>query len=403
AMADWLGGLDGFTYQQVIGPLVNRWRDLIGDLLAPLHLPGSPIAFARFMALAALPAASAAALLFRAQPARALIAGMAGHSMLPLERSPTMGIALILTLLGHAVGWPLARGGSQTIADAMAAMLHALGGEIVTGWEVASLEELPPARVLLFDTTPRQLLQIAHKRLPPAYQRTLSGFRHNPGVFKVDWALAGPVPWRDPIAHQTATLHLGGAAAELAAGERGIWKGKHADRPFVLFSQPTIFDDSRAPVSRHVAWGYCHVPAGSTVDMTARIEAQVDRFAPGFRDLILARHTFNTAEMQGYNPNYIGGDVNGGVQDLFQHFNRPTLSLSPYRTAGKGIYLCSSSTPPGGGVHGMCGYHAARAVLEDLDLPFPTNLGEIIPASFAMPPAPVTPAGQSPGLITAVP
>ncbi len=367
-----LGRIDGATYRRVIGPIVEHWRELIGELLAPFHIPVSNLyAFGRFSALGVLPAAHAGPLLFRTQEARALFAGMAGHAILPLERSPSSAIALMMCMLAHAVGWPLVRGGSQAIADAMAQMIREAGGEFVTGWEVASIDELPPARVVLFDTTPRQLLALAHQRLPSAYQRTLSHFRYNPGVFKVDWALREPVPWRDPVAAQTGTLHLAGRLDELAAGERAVWAGEHPERPYVLFSQPSLFDATRAPAGSHTAWGYCHVPHGSTVDMTARIEAQVERFAPGFGDLILERHTMNCAEMNAYNPNYVGGDINGGVQDLFQHFNRPALSLSPYRTPAQGIYICSSSTPPGGGVHGMCGYHAARAVLADLDLPFP--------------------------------
>jgi len=369
-MADWLG-YDRGNYRRVMTPIVERYRDLLHDLLAPLHFPTHPLAFARFGALGLLPAMGAAKLLFRTQEARALFAGMAGHAILPLERSPSSAIALVLMMLGHGVGWPLARGGSQTIADALAAMIGEMGGQFVTGWEVKALAELPPARVVLFDTSPRQLLAIVGERLPTGYQRALSRFRYSPGVFKVDWALAGPIPWRDPVAFQSATLHLAGTADELARAERAVWAGEHPERPFVLFAQPSLFDETRAPAGRHTAWGYCHVPHGSTRDMTAEIEAQVERFAPGFRDLILARHTMNAVEMQAYNPNYIGGDINGGVQDLFQHFNRPARFLTPYRTPARGVYLCSSSTPPGGGVHGMCGFHAARAVLADLGIPFP--------------------------------
>jgi phytoene dehydrogenase-like protein len=365
-------GRDGAAYRRLVGPLVERWPQVVADVLAPLGLPQRPLDFARLALPGLLPAAGGGRLLFSTKEARALVAGMAGHAILPLERSPSMAIALLLTMLAHAVGWPIARGGSQAIADALAALLTKSGGEIITDWQVESIDELPPARAVLFDTSARALLAIARTRLPPAYQRRLSGIRYGPGVFKIDWALSGPVPWRDPIAAQTATLHLGGRAAEVAAAEREVWAGRHPEAPFVLFAQPSLFDGGRAPAGSQTAWAYCHVPRGSTVEMTARIEAQVERFAPGFGELILARHTKNALEMQAWNANYVGGDINSGVQDLWQHFARPVLSTAPYRTAAAGIYLCSSATPPGGGVHGMCGYHAARTVLADMGLPMPS-------------------------------
>jgi phytoene dehydrogenase-like protein len=290
---------------------------------------------------------------------------MAGHSVLPLERPPTAAFGLLLTLLAQTVGWPVAQGGSQAIADALVHYAQALGVELVCGWEVTNLAELPPARAYLFDTAPKGVLRIAGDRLPPGYRRQLERFRYNPGVFKVDWALDGPIPWTAADCHQAATVHIGGTLEEIAAAERAVWRGEHPARPFVLLAQQSLFDPTRAPAGKQVAWAYCHVPNSSTVDMTAAIEAQVERFAPGFRQRILARATRHAVAMEEYNPNYVGGDINGGVQDLLQHFTRPSLSLTPYRTPASGIYLCSSSTPPGGGVHGMCGYYAAQTVLRD--------------------------------------
>jgi phytoene dehydrogenase-like protein len=287
--------------------------------------------------------------------------------MMPLEGWATAGIGLIQTVLAHAVGFPMARGGSQVMAGALASYLRSLGGEMETGSEVRSLGDVPPARAVLMDVTPRQLLRIAGDRLPARYRRQLARFRYGPGVFKVDWALDGPIPWSAPEVNRAATVHLGGRLEEIAAAERAVWRGEHPERPFVILVHQTPFDPSRAPAGKHTAWGYCHVPNGSTVDMSDRIESQVERFAPGFRDLILARHARNAAEMEAYNPNYVGGDINGGVQDLRQLFTRPAPRLVPYSTPVKGLYLCSSSTPPGGGVHGMCGVFAARAALRALE------------------------------------
>jgi len=267
-------------------------------------------------------------------------------------------------MLAHAVGWRLAGGGSQQLGQAMTNYLKALGGEIVTDQPVKSLGDLPPARAWLFDTSPRQLVKIAAERLPSAYCRTLERYRYGPGVFKIDYALDGPVPWRAEECSQAATVHLGGTLEEITLSERLVAGGKHAEKPYVLVAQQSLFDPRRAPQDKHTLWAYCHVPNGSTVDRSEAIEAQIERFAPGFRQRVLARHTFNTAQFEAYNPNYIGGDVIGGVQDLRQLYFRPTFSLNPYKTPAKGIYLCSASTPPGGAVHGMCGYHAAKAVLK---------------------------------------
>jgi phytoene dehydrogenase-like protein len=359
-------GRDGAAYRRLMAPLARDGAAIIAGILGPLRLVPRPLALARFGLPALLSARLLAASLFRDAPAQTLFAGMAAHGMLPLEAPPSASFGLVLGLLGHAVGWPLPRGGSQRIADALAAYLCALGGKIVTGERVASLAQLPPARAVLCDVTPRQLLQIAGERLPVGYRRRLGRFRYGPGVFKIDWALEGPIPWRAPECGRAATVHVGGTLAEVAAGERMVAQGRHPDRPYVLLVQPSLFDPTRAPAGGHTAWAYCHVPHGSEVDMTERIEAQIERFAPGFRDRILGRHVMGPRAMECYNPNYVGGDINGGRADLRQLFTRPTPSLNPYATPVQGLYLCSSSTPPGGGVHGMCGYWAAQAALRDL-------------------------------------
>jgi phytoene dehydrogenase-like protein len=266
----------------------------------------------------------------------------------------------MLGVAGHAVGWPLPRGGSQRIAEALAAILRQAGGKIETGRKVTSLAELAPSRAVLLDLTPRQILAVAADRLPAGYQRRLSRYRYGMGVYKIDWALSAPIPWRAEACRRAGTIHVGGTFEEIAAGERAAWNSQVPDKPFVLLAQPTLFDPSRAPSGKHIAWAYCHVPHASTADMTVRIEGQVERFAPGFRDLILARHVMNPAAMEAYNPNYVGGEINGGITDLRQLFARPVLSFNPYATPAEGLYICSSSTPPGGGVHGLCGYFSAR-------------------------------------------
>ena len=300
---------------------------------------------------------------FAGEEARALFAGLAAHSMVALDRPATASFGLAFGLFGHAFGWPMARGGSQRITDALVAALRELGGEIVTDTPVRSIAELPPARAMLFDVTPRQLVAIAGDRLPSAYRRRLEGYRYGPGTFKVDWALSGPVPWLADGPRRAATVHLGGTIDEIAGAEADVAAGRHPDRPFVLFVQQTPFDPSRAPAGWHTAWAYCHVPNGSTVDMTGRIEDQVERYAPGFRDLIIARSVRNPAALETYDENYVGGDINGGLQDWRQLIFRPIPRLDPYATGSRGIYICSSSTPPGGGVHGMSGHLAARSAL----------------------------------------
>lgn len=360
-------GADGPAYQRLMAPLVDKADDLLADILGPLPLPPRhPLALARFGLSAMRSARGLAESRFKGERARALMAGMAAHAMLPLEHIPTAAFGLTMAITAHAVGWPMARGGSQKIADALAGYLRSLGGEIITGQGVTSLQQLPAQRAVLFDVTPRQLLRIAGDRLPSGYRRRLERFRYGPGVFKVDWALDGPIPWTAEECNRSATVHLGGTLAEIAASERAVWQGQPSEKPYVLLVQHSLFDPTRAPAGKATVWGYCHVPNGSTIDMTGPIEKQIERFAPGFRDRILARHTMPPAAMEQHNSNYVGGDINGGVQDLWQLYTRPAPRLNPYTTPAKGIYICSSSTPPGGGVHGMCGYHAAQAALRGL-------------------------------------
>ena len=356
-------GDDASAYRKLMAPLVADWDKLAAELLGPIRLPRHPLALARFGLHGIRSARGLAEALFKGERARALFGGIGAHSMLPLERPPTAAFALVLGIAAHAVGWPVPRGGSQSISDALASYLRSLGGEITTSTPVDSIDELPRNRAVLLEITPRQLLHIAGERLPRGYQRRLQRYRYGPGAFKADWALDGPIPWKATECGRAGTVHLGGTIAEIAAAERAVWSGQHPERPFVLVAQQSLFDPTRAPEGKHTAWAYCHVPNGSTFDMTDRIESQIERFAPGFRDLILGRSTMSPEGLEEYNPNYVGGDINGGVQDLRQHFARPTLSLSPYATPARGLYICSSSTPPGGGVHGMCGHFAARAAL----------------------------------------
>jgi phytoene dehydrogenase-like protein len=358
-------GRDAEAYRKLFDPPVKEWDKLSSEILGPLRIPPRhPLTMARFGLHAMRSAYGAAKSLFRGERARAMFAGLAAHAILPLDQSPSAAFALVLGTSAHAVGWPMARGGSHHIARALAHHLQSLGGEIVTGVRVESLDQLPSTRATLLDVTPRQLLRIAGEQLPWGYRRALEHYRYGPGVFKVDWALNNPIPWRTKECNRAATVHLGGTLEEITLSERAIWQGQLSERPYVIVVQQTLFDPSRAPEGKHTAWAYCHVPNGSTFDMTDRIEAQVERFAPGFRDCILARSIMPPAAMERHNPNNIGGDINGGVQDLGQLWTRPTFRLVPYSTPIKGLYLCSSSTPPGGGVHGMCGYYAAQAALK---------------------------------------
>ena len=356
-------GADGEAYRRLMTPLVEEYEKILDEFLGPLRMPHHPLVMAHFGVLALNPAYALAKRTFHEPEARALFAGMAAHSVMPLEDIATAAFGLMLGMLAHAVGWPLARGGSERIGQALAAYLYTLGGEIVTGHEVKTLHDIPPARATLFDVTPRQLLRIAGDRLPAGYQRKLERYRYGPGVYKVDFALSQPVPWRVQECLRAATVHLGGTLDEIALSEREVWQGQHQARPYVIVVQPTLFDPSRAPSGKHIAWAYCHVPNRSVEDMSERIEAQIERFAPGFRDCILARSTHDAMQMEAYNANYVGGDINGGVQDLRQLFTRPVTRAVPYSTPIPGLFFCSSSTPPGGGVHGMCGYYAGVAAL----------------------------------------
>ncbi len=361
-----LGGADGAAWRRLFAPLADAWPRLEGQLLGPpLRWPGSPLALARFGVRGLRGAAGLARSLFSGEGARALFAGLAAHSILPLERAATSAVALVLGIAGHRVGWPLPRGGAQRLADALASKLAGLGGEIETGRRVGDLAELPPARSVLLDLTPRELLRVAGRRLSGGEHRRLGRFRFGPGVFKMDFALDGPIPWRSVECARAGTVHLGGSLDEIADGERRVWRGEHPERPFVLLAQPSLFDPTRAPAGRHTVWAYCHVPAGSDRDLSERIEAQIERFAPGFRDRVLARSAQTALELEASNPNCVGGDITGGVTDLAQILARPVARPVPYATSAPGVFVCSSSTPPGGGVHGMCGYHAARAALAE--------------------------------------
>lgn len=364
---------DGSAYLKLMRPLVRDWKRLMADTFRPLPLPPRhPLTLVRFGLPAIHSAMGLAQSRFRGTRARALLAGLCAHSILPLDRMLTASFGLLLGLLAHAVGWPMVRGGSQRIADALGAMLHSMGGQISTGSKVTSLQDLPASRAVLLNLSPRGLLEVGGERLPPAYRSQLERYRYGPGVCKVDWALEEPIPWEAQEARQAGSVHVGGTMAEINLAEAQVWEGEHPQHPFVLLAQQSPFDPSRAPQGKHTAWGYCHVPAGSDRDVSDRIEAQIERFAPGFVNRILDRHVMTAVDMEAHNPNYVGGDINGGVQDLRQLYSRPALLLNPYRIptigseAHPGLYLCSASTPPGGGVHGMCGYHAAETVLKDL-------------------------------------
>jgi phytoene dehydrogenase-like protein len=358
-------GVDGDAWLDLVGPFARSANDLLDDVLAPLRPPRHPLLLSRFGLRALRSAAGLARSAFEGEEAQALFAGNAAHSMRPLEARATASFGLVLALLGHAVGWPLAQGGSQTIADALVSHLRSLGGEVETGRPVMSLAELPPARVTLLDVTPRQLLALGGDRWPARYRRALERFEYGPGVVKVDYAMSGPVPWRAVGCRRAATVHLGGTLHEIAIAEGEVARGGLPDRPYVLIAQQSLFDPTRAPEGGQTLWAYTHVPNGSDATAVAAtaIERQLERFAPGFGDIVLARSVQGPAELEERNPNYVGGDINGGSARLRQLFARPVARPVPYRTPLDGVLLCSSSTPPGGGVHGMCGYHAARAAL----------------------------------------
>jgi phytoene dehydrogenase-like protein len=358
-------GQDGAAWERLFSPFASHWQQLLEDALQPLSLlPRHPLLMARFGVKALLPAATLARAVFGGARARALFAGIAAHSFLSLDQPLSSAFGLMLGASAHAVGWPLPRGGSQSITNALIGHLETLGGTVRTSSAVHAWEQLPPAEVALFDTSPRQLLGIAGDRLSWIYHKRFAEFRAGPGVYKVDYALSEPIPWRARECAQAGTVHLGGTLEEIAASEFAMAHGHHADRPFVLLVQPTLFDPSRAPQGKHIAWAYCHVPHGSTADMLPRIEAQIERFAPGFRECVLARRVLTPEGLEQRDENLIGGDINGGAADLVQFVFRPTWRY--YATSDPGIYLCSASTPPGGGVHGMCGHNAARTALRRL-------------------------------------
>jgi phytoene dehydrogenase-like protein len=360
-------GQDGPRYRRAVAKLAGRWHDLAPEILCPpIHLPSRPFLFARFGLLALWPARAAIRRILRTETARALLGGIACHSVMPLDSFGSGAFAWALAIAAHAVGWPMPRGGAQSISNALASYFESLGGEIVTNTRVHTLADLGDASPVLFDVTPKQFLQSAGNRLPETYRRKLEKYQYGAAAFKMDFALSAPIPWKNSECARAGTIHLGGSLEEITASERALSTGIVTDRPFVLLTQPTQFDSARAPEGKHIAWAYCHVPNGSTADMGGRIESQIERFAPGFRSTILARHVFTPADLEHHNANLVGGDIIGGAHTLSQILLRPTRTH--YRTPLRGVYLCSASTPPGGGVHGMCGFHAATTALRDLEL-----------------------------------
>ncbi|MFD2866823.1 phytoene desaturase family protein [Mucilaginibacter antarcticus] len=358
-------GVDEKVYAYLMHSVTKAWPLIENDTLGPLGFPKHPLVMANF-GLKALTSATYFVNRFKTIQARGLFGGMAAHAIQPLSNLATSAIGLVLMSAGHLKGWPVPKGGSSAIANALAGYFEAIGGEIATGTFIKSMDQLPSANAVLFDITPKQLLQIAGHKFSSLYKWQLERYRYGMGVFKVDWALDGPIPFTAETCRRAGTIHLGNTFEEIAQTEQQTSNGKQAEKPFVLLAQQSLFDPTRAPEGKHTAWAYCHVPNGSTQDMTDAVERQVERFAPGFRDLILGKYTMNTAQIEAHNPNYIGGDINGGIIDLGQLFTRPALRWSPYKTSAKGLYICSSSTPPGGGVHGMCGYSAAKKALKDV-------------------------------------
>lgn len=359
-------GVDAAAYEAFMGPFVAHWQRIEAAFLGPLRIKPllHPLALAPFGLDALQSACGLAQRHFKGERARALLSGVSAHSMLPLEQMMSAAAGVLLMTAGHVYGWPMPRGGSQHIVEALAAYLRSLGGEIRTNFEVTNIDELPSARAYLFDITPQQMIRVVGHRLPDSYIRQLERFRYGPGSFKLDFALDGPIPWTAEECLRAGTVHVGGTLAEIAASERQVWRGEPSPRPYVLVGQQSLFDATRAPAGKQTVWAYCHVTNGSKIDMTEAIEAQIERFAPGFRERILARHVSSAADLESYNANYVGGDINGGAQDIWQMFTRPTARLDPYTTPAQDIFICSSSTPPGGGVHGMCGYFAGMSALK---------------------------------------
>jgi phytoene dehydrogenase-like protein len=359
-------GRDGRAWRRLVAPFLADPHGLLADAMAPLRFPAHPIQFARFGVRAAPSANRLARLLFREERARALLAGLSAHSVLPLTQPLTAAMGVLFAVTAHVVDWPVAEGGSQAIASALVSHLRSLGGRVETGRRIERLAEVEGARVVLFDTSPDQLARIAGDALPAGYRRRLGRYRYGPGAFKLDWALDGPIPWKDPACRTASTVHVGGTLEEICASERDMYRGRHAERPFLILCQQSEIDPTRAPAGRHTGYAYCHVPHGSTLDRTEAVERQVERFAPGFRDRILARHAMNAADFEKYNPNYRGGAITGGVADALQLWNRPVTRLDPYTTPNPRLFICSAATPPGGGVHGQCGWWAARSALRRL-------------------------------------
>ncbi|MCA5005046.1 phytoene desaturase family protein [Sphingobacterium bovistauri] len=357
-------GVDGSYYSDLIEPVVNNWDKLAKDTMGPLGVPKHPFNLAAF-GLRAIQPASWLARNFKTERAKALWGGMAAHGIQPLDNLTTSAIGMVLLGVGHRYGWAIPRGGSQSIANALESYYKSLGGEVQTGVWFSDRNELPEHKILLLDMTPKQLLNVKGLDFTSGYTKQLQRYKQGMGVFKIDWALSEETPFTDLRAREAATVHVGGTFNDIALSEEDGQRGKVTDKPFVLFTQQSKFDKTRAPEGKHTGWAYCHIPNGSTVDYTEIIENQIEQFAPGFKDTILARHTFSPAQMEAYNPNYVGGDINGGIMDISQLYTRPILSLNPHRTSNKSVYICSSATPPGGGVHGMCGFHAARIALKD--------------------------------------
>ena len=357
-------GADRESYRDLLGGVARLWPRIEDAVLGPPSLPRHPFSVARFGLDALQSADGLARRYFSTERTRALLAGIAAHGMVPLDMFPSGAVGLVLGALAHVVGWPFPRGGAQKLADALGSYLRSLGAEIVTNTPVAALDELPPAKAILCDLSPRPFARLADRRLPESYKQKLARYRYGMGTFKVDWALDGPIPWRDVTVARAATVHLGGTLQEIDRSERDAWSGRVSDNPFVLLVQPSLFDATRAPAGKHTAWAYCHVPSGARADMLPAIERQIERFAPGFGERVLARHVMTPADLEMRNPNLVGGDIGMGITDLRQIIARPTWR--GYRTPVRGLYLCSASTPPGVAVHGMCGYHAARCALQDV-------------------------------------
>ena len=355
-------GPDGKAYRRLFEPFMKRSGELLTDILHPLSFPSNPLLAGRFGLRAIHSLKGLVENKFQSDQTRALLAGLAAHAMIPLEKTGTAAFGLVLGLLAHTTGWPMIRNGSQKLALALADCLRDDGGDILLNRRVDSADDLPPALSYVFNTTPRQLLGISGLGLSEGYRSRLSRFRYGPGVYKMDWALNSPIPWKAEICRKAGVVHLGGSFEEIATSLRNVSSGIMPSSPFIVLAQPSLFDSSRAPAGFHTAWAYCHVPHGSNADVSARIEEKIERYAPGFQDVILARHTFSAVEMERHNANYVGGDISGGISDLGQLFTRPIASFNPYRTSKKNIYLCSSSTPPGGGIHGLCGYFAAKRI-----------------------------------------